>query len=572
MSNKKWRIRKKINKDLIKKFPEINPIILQLLFNRGMIEQKDIEEFLLPGYEFLENPFLFKDIKKAIKLVKETINRKEKIAIYGDYDADGVTSSAVLASFFKDIKVDFEIYIPDREKEGYGLNEKAIKYLAKKGVKLIITVDCGISGAKEVEMAKKMGIKTIITDHHEASGPLPKCPIINPKVDDNYPFRDLAGVGVAFKFVQALLRSGSKDINERKIEAFEKWLLDLVAVGTIADCMPLVSENRILVKYGLIVLNKTRRRGLKILMEKIGLNLGEINSRDISYRVAPRINAAGRMRHANLAYDLLMSNSTKKSIERSERLIEANLERQKITEKITKRILTEIGEKASQKVIFSFQKDCPVGILGLIAGRVSDIYNRPCFVLTEKDGEIIGSGRSIEGFDVMEGLQSMDDLFSHYGGHKGACGLSLKKREFLEKFKERFLNFANQKLKESDLVSVLKVDAEIYLNDIDWGLFDELQKFSPFGEKNSKPIFLTRNLKVFSSREVGQKGKHLKIFVNELLPDSSCSKDCIGFGLGEEWKDKLKSGDKIDLIYEIDENRWNGNREIQLKVIDLRKI
>ncbi|MBT4277946.1 single-stranded-DNA-specific exonuclease RecJ [Candidatus Falkowbacteria bacterium] len=558
----KWKVRKKIDKDFALKFPEVNSIILQLLNNREITEEQEMNEFLSPSYNLLGDAFLFSDMKKAVEKIEKAIQEKKKIVIYGDYDADGVTSTAVLSIGLKHLGAEVSIYIPDREKEGYGLNEQAIKKIKEKGAELIITVDCGISSFKEVELIKNLGMDIIITDHHFPPKKVPKCLIINPKSDKKYPFKDLAGVGVAFKLVQALLNN--------KNEAFEKWLLDLVAIGTIADCMPLIGENRVLTKYGLIVLNKTKRIGLQTLIDGASLKMGEIDSRSVSFRISPRINAAGRMRHASLAYDLLKSKSLDKANERVKKLNEANSERQKLTEKITKSILKEIGENPKDKVIFSLQKECPIGIVGLIAGKVTDVYKRPSFVLTEKDGEIIGSGRSIPSFDLIEILNELKDLFSHFGGHAGACGLTLKSKDLLSEFQKQFLSIANQKLTNDDLESVLNIDAEIDLNDITWGLFNDLIKFAPFGMGNTKPIFLTRNLKLLSKREVGQNGNHLKIFVNESLENSNCSKDCIGFGIAETWRENLKAGDKIDLLYEIDENHWNGNRELQLKVVDLR--
>lgn len=566
---KKWQIAKKINSDFINKFPEINPIILQLLHNRGVIEQTEIDEFLSPDYEKLHSPFLFSDIKKIIAKIKKAIEKNEKIFVYGDYDADGVTSSALLISCLRKINADCDIYIPHRENEGYGLNNKAIEIIAGKGAKLIITVDCGISDFQEVEFAKSLGIEIIITDHHIPPKKLPECLILNPHTDKNYPFKELAGVGVAFKLAQALLKELGQ---EKKLIAFEKWLLDLAAIGTIADCVPLLGENRIITKYGLIVLNKTKREGIKSLIKKAAINRDIIDSYNVSFQLSPRINAAGRMNHANSAYKLLMSKSQKNAEKLADELNKTNSDRQKLTDRITKEMISEIGDNPREKAIIFIKNECLIGILGLIAGKMTSLYSRPSLILTEKDGKLVGSGRSIPKFNLIRALENLKKLFSNFGGHSQACGFTLKEKGLFPEFKQNFLDLIDEKLESKDLSPIIKIAAEIKLSQITWQMFDELNKFKPFGQANSQPIFLTRNLKVLSSKEVGQNGNHLKIFVNSHSDSTSCNLDCIGFGIAKNWRGQLKAGNFIDLTYNIDENRWNGNRELQLKVVDLRII
>lgn len=566
---KKWQIAKKISSDFINKFPEINQVILQLLYSRGITEQREIDEFLSPDYEKLHSPFLFSDIKKIIAKIRKAIDKNEKIFVYGDYDADGVTSSALLISCLKKIGADCDIYIPHREKEGYGLNNKAIKFIADKGAKLIITVDCGITNIQEVEFAKNLGIEIIITDHHIPLKELPKCLILNPQADKNYPFKELAGVGVAFKLAQALLREFEKKKNFSAV-IFEKWLLDLAAIGTIADCVPLLGENRIITKYGLIVLNKTKREGLKSLIKKAVINKETLDSYNVSFQLSPRINAAGRMNHANAAYRLLMSGSQEKSEILTNELNNTNSDRQKLTDKITKEVISEIGDNPREKAIVFFKDKCLVGILGLIAGKITSLYNRPVIILTKKDGKIKASGRSIPKFNLIENLKKLKNLFEHFGGHSQACGLTLKDKNLLPEFKKKFLILADEKLGKKDLTPTINIGAEIKLNEIDWQIFDELLKFAPFGQNNLQPIFLTHNLKILSSKEVGQNGNHLKIFVSSHSEPTSRNLDCIGFGISKNWRGQLKAGKFIDLAYNIEENRWNGNRELQLKIVDLR--
>ncbi len=565
---KKWKVSQKPDKEFLDKFSEINPITLGLLFDRGITEQTAIEEFLSPKYNFLNDPFLFSQMEEVVEIINNSIKKEEKIIVYGDYDADGVTSSVVLVNCLRKIGAKCDVYIPDRAKEGYSLNKKAVNFLAKNGAKLIITVDCGISSYEEIELAKEKGIKVIVTDHHHVPKKLPDCPIINPHAENNYPFKNLAGVGVAFKLVQALLKRLGK--GKFSTEAFEKWLLDLVAIGTIADCVPLVGENRVLTKFGLMVLNKTQRYGLRALIEKSASALGEIDSQTVSFRLSPRINAAGRMNHASIAYNVLISNSLGEANKLVEELNNSNLERQRITERIVKKIISEVGDNPKNKIIISLQADCPVGIVGLVSGRITDFYNRPSFVATKQGGKITGSGRSIPKFNIINFLEEIKDFFSHFGGHTQACGFTLKDENLFSDFKKKVLEAGENKLTDEDLISILNIGAEISLSDINWGFFNDLEKFAPFGQDNIKPLFLTRNLKVLSSREVGQNGNHLKIFVNNHTEEENCSLDCIGFGLSQSWRGKLKTGDIIDLVYQIDENRWNGNRNIQLKVVDLR--
>ncbi|MEA2065048.1 MAG: single-stranded-DNA-specific exonuclease RecJ [Patescibacteria group bacterium] len=568
---KKWQIAKKITQEFIDKFPEINPVILQLLYSRGITEQEKIDEFLNPDYEKLHSPFLFSDIKKTIARIKKTISKNEKIFVYGDYDADGVTSSALLISCLKKIGADCDIYIPHRENEGYGLNNEAIKTISGKDAKLIITVDCGISDFQEVEFAKDLGIEIIITDHHAPPKKLPKCLILNPQADKNYPFKELAGVGVAFKLSQALLKEFAE---EKKFSAvvFEKWLLDLVAIGTIADCVPLLGENRIITKYGLIVLNKTKRAGLKTLIKKATINKDTLDSYNISFQLSPRINAAGRMNHANAAYKLLVSKSLEKAENLADELNKTNSDRQKLTDRITNEVISEIGDNPDKKAVILLKNECLIGILGLIAGKITSLYNRPSLILTEKNNKIVGSGRSIPKFNIIEALENLKDLFSNFGGHSQACGFTLKDKKIFPEFQKRFLELINEKLQNKDLLPIINIAAEIKLSQITWQVFDELNKFRPFGQANQQPIFLTRNLKVLSSKEVGQNGNHLKIFVNSHNEQVARNLDCIGFGIAKNWRGNLKAGNFIDLAYNIDENRWNGNRELQLKVVDLRII
>ena len=570
----KWRVAEIISEEFKNKFPEIDPVILQLLANRGIKTQEQIDEFLYPDYsQDIHDPFLFLDMEKAVERIFQAIEKKEKITVHGDYDADGVCSSLVVTSTLLAMGAETQVYIPHRELEGYGLNMQTVEELGKNGVKLIITTDCGISNRPEIKRAAELGMDVIITDHHAEPPNLPEAAfaIIDPHLArEKYPFRELAGAGVAFKLVQAILKSPHFAVYGSKVdpEAFEKWLLDLVAVATITDIMPLLGENRTIVKYGLLVLNKTQRIGLKKLIESLGLNKNkDLDARNVAFQIGPRLNAAGRIDHANQAYELLKTDDTAEVKNLVDALNKTNEGRQGLSEKVTTEARAQIGEDiGKQKILFAKGEGWPVGIVGLVAGKIADSFWRPTFVMTEKEDKIMGSGRSIPEFDIMEGLREVKELLSHYGGHSGACGFTLKNKKDLKKFEKILQKFAEKKLAGLELAATLNIDAEVRLEKINWELFELLEKFAPFGRANERPKYLGREFAVESFESVGTNGNHLRI---NLSQGNGIRKKFIGFCFGE-WCQKLKVGDKIDVVFEVDVNEWNGNRELQMKIIDLK--
>lgn len=574
---KKWQILPRISLEKQRLFPEINPIILQLLENRGLVNQSEIIEFFNFDYQKgVADPFLFSGMEKAVKKIFSAIREGKKITVYGDYDADGVCASAVLVKTLSELGAKADIYIPHRDKEGYGLNSQALKFLAKSKTDLIVTVDCGVSNYKEIVLANKLGLEVIITDHHHAPEKLPPAfVIINPKVPgESYPFKDLAGVGVAFKLAQGLISYHKKTIADQGLklnwEGFEKWLLDLVAVGTVADCVSLLGENRILVKYGLTVLNKTKSLGLKELIKIARISNKILIAEQISFQIAPRLNAAGRINHANNAFKLLSTTSRDTAQNLASDLEKDNSKRQRITEKILKEAKVQLDLAARQKLLFILGKNWPASIIGLVAGKFSDEFNLPVIIASKVDDKVIGSGRSIPQFNIIEALEKLKKYFSHYGGHAQACGFSLKKKKEIEFFKKDIIDLANTFLAGLDLTPTIAIDAEINLSQIDWPLYQEINKFSPFGMGNPEPVFLTHNLSVLSHRQVGQNGKHLKLSISNLDEEKINNFDGIGFNLASFWLDKIKTGDKIDLVYRIEANQWNGDQQLQLKVVDLK--
>ena len=570
----KWKVAEQISDDFKNKFPEIDPVILQLLANRGIKTQEQIDEYLYPDYsQDIHDPYLFLDMEKAVERVFRALEKKEKITVHGDYDADGVCSALVVVSALSAMGADVQVYLPHRELEGYGLNMQTVEELGKNGVNLIITTDCGISNRLEIKRAAELGIDVIITDHHAEPPNLPEdaFAIIDPHLArEKYPFRDLAGAGVAFKLVQAILRSPKFKTSDFKIdpEGFEKWLLDLVAIATITDIMPLLGENRTLVKYGLLVLNKTQRMGLKKLIESLGLNKNkDLDAKNVAFQIGPRLNAAGRIDHANQAYELLKTDDVSDVDNLVGALNKTNEGRQGLSERVMAEARAQIGEDVGEeKVLFAKGEGWPVGIVGLVAGKIAENFWRPTFIMTERDGVIMGSGRSIPEFDMMEGLHETKELLSHYGGHAGACGFTLKNKKDLKKFEKILKKFAEKKLSGMELVPNLNIDAEVRLEKINWELFELLEKFAPFGKANERPRYLGQEFIVESFESVGTNGNHLRI---NLSQGNGVRKKFIGFCLGE-WCQKLKVGDKIDVVFEVDVNEWNGNRELQMKIIDLK--
>jgi len=574
---KRWLVKPVADRSIIDQFPELNNIIVQLLFNRGLTSQAAIDDFLNPSYDdHSHSPFLFSDMEQAVGRIFAAIRQKEKIMIYGDYDADGVCASAILFSTLKAFGADVDIYIPFRDTEGYGLNQKVVKRIINQGFQLLITVDCGIANKEEIEILNQGGVAVIVTDHHQEPPTLPQAlAIINPMVKNSgYPFPFLSGAGVAFKLCQALAISQEQlDFPVKLPAGFEKWLMDLVAIATIGDIMPLIGENRVLVKYGLIVLNQTRRPGLQKLIEATN-GSAKIDSQYVGWRIVPRLNAAGRINHASVAFDLLTTDSVSVAAKLVDILEKNNKDRQNLTDKILREADKQVIEQVEKnKILWAVGDDWPTGILGLVAGRLCDRHHRPVLAVsrqqeaTKKGGKYVGSGRSISVFDITAALKKNDHLLERYGGHSQACGFSVSGQDNFLKFQDSLSQLANQAITKEDLKSIVDIDADINLEEVNWNLVGELEKFAPFGEGNLSPLFLIRQLNIEQLYPVGNDGQHLKVIVSQ--NGSPAKHKLIGFSFGD-WCAKLKVGDKIDIVFELGVNEWNGNRELQLKLMDLR--
>lgn len=573
---KNWQLASPLTASDREKFPELPAVVLQLLWNRGINTQEKIDEFLNPDYSTdIHDPFLFQDMKKTVERINQAIAKDELIVIHGDYDADGVCASAILYSTLKILGAKhLDVFLPDRELEGYGVNKNTIEVIASAQTKLLITCDCGISNKPEVELANQLGMDVIITDHHTVPKDLPPAySIIHSKMPgDTYPDQGLSGGAVAFKLTQALLKSQNKVDGDK----YEKWLLDLVAISLVGDMMPLVGEARTLTRYGLIVLNKTKRLGLKHLIEIARLNK-DLNTHNIGFQIAPRLNAAGRMKHANTALQLLLTEDNDEALELARELDSNNQKRQKETAKMmaeAEEIITK-EKQTDNPVIFVLHQDWPIGLIGLVASRLCDAHYRPVIVMTQKDGYIQGSGRSIDEINIISKITELKKYFAKFGGHPQACGFTFTEDADLTKFKDEFSQLVGTEIKKKKIVPILPVDAVLDLNAINWDMYDLLQKFEPFGEANPEPSYWLKGLQVAGVDSMGAQNQHLKLLVKQ---DNGVARKIVGFCFGDEkkagknWCTALKPGDIIDAVVQISVNEWNGNRELQLKLIDIKKI
>lgn len=566
----KWRIK---NENVNRRQPvgKYHPIVLGLLKNRDIEKESEIDAFFNSSYENLSKSMEISNMKKAVERIILAKEKKERIVIFGDYDADGVTATALIYEALENLGFkNISAYIPDRQAEGYGINEKALEYLKKQKTNLIITVDCGISNWKEINKARELKIDVIITDHHNIPEKLPEafC-IINPHIPNSgFKSANLAGVGVAFKLVQALFEK----INPDKQDQI-KWMLDIVGIGTIADCVPLIGENRILVRYGLLVLSKTRRIGFQEMFKvgKIKISENDVpDARKVAFQIAPRINAAGRMDHASVSYNLILEKDRPKARSLALEVEDKNQERQKITAEIFReiKILAQNSFK-DKNFIFTENEHWPVGILGLVAGKITEEFKKPSVILQKQKKEYVGSLRSIPEVNIMDVLRECSEFMTKFGGHAQAAGVTVP-HEKISKFYEKFSEAVDKRMKNKKIVSALEIDLEIFPEDIDWNLVSELKKMEPFGEGNPEPVFLMKNLNIVDLHACGNGSKHLKL---SLRGDGSSPKifDSIGFGFGNKFPD-LKNNDKIDIVFGLKEDEWNGNKKIQLNLSDLKKI
>lgn len=559
--NKKWQLNE-VNDELADKIANefnISKIVASIIANKGLKDNNEIEVFLHPRRGDFHNPFLMPDMDKAVARILKAIENKEKVAIYGDYDVDGITSSTVLHRFLEERGLHTDIYIPNRLNEGYGLNKKEIEAIAETKHTLIITVDCGITGYDEIEYAKTFGIDTVVTDHHEPPEKLPDAiAVVDCKRKDNkYPFNGLAGVGVAFKLTQAL----AIKLNLPE-ESYLKYL-DIVCVGTISDIVPLVDENRTISKLGLRLVKQTRNIGLKVLLESIGYK--KIDSNTISFGIAPRINACGRMGHEKEALKLFLTNNIEEAKQITQKLNEYNLQRQEIEKRIFDEAQELMQNPEEQKLpcIVLRKENWHHGVIGIVSSKITDMYFKPSILMCIEDKEAKGSGRSIPGFDIHEALENCKENIKQFGGHSMAIGITIDNDKF-DDFKKQIEEYAESK-QISEIVPVLNIDEKVQLKNINLSDIKDLELLEPFGEANKPPIFQINNLKIESIRTLTQ-GKHLKLDVKE----ENTRFSAIGFNLGNLAND-YKIGDKVNIAGFLEINSFNGMDSIQINIKDIMK-
>lgn len=543
----------------------MNPILTQLLVERGITTESAAKRFFRPQLADLINPFLMKDMDIAVDRLNDAMGRKERILVYGDYDVDGCTAVALVYKFLQQFYSNIEYYIPDRYEEGYGVSRKGIDYAKQQGVKLIIILDCGIKAINEIAYAKEQGIDFIICDHHVPDEVMPPAvAILNPKrTDDSYPFKHLCGCGVGFKFMQAFAKNNSIPFS-RLIP-----LLDLCAVSIAADIVPVVDENRILAYHGLKQLNQNPSIGLKAIIDICGLNGRELSMSDIVFKIGPRINASGRMENGKESVDLLVEKDFSTALSQAKHINEYNEQRKDIDKQMTEEaniIVSKLENQRHQSSIVLYDENWKKGVIGIVASRLTEIYFRPTVVLT-RDGEFAtGSARSVMGFDVYAAIKSCRDLLVNFGGHTYAAGLTLRWDDIPE-FRRRFQEFVDEHIMPEQQEANINVDAIIDFKDISKRLYNDLKRFSPFGPGNTKPLFCTKAVYDYgTSKVVGREQEHIKL---ELV-DSKSSTVVNGIAFGQSAAARyIKSKRSFDIVYTIEDNVFKRN-QVQLQIEDIR--
>jgi single-stranded-DNA-specific exonuclease len=541
----------------------VTPLQAQLLINRSISDGPSAKAFLSARLSQMADPMLLRDMDRATAFVVATIESRKPITIYGDYDADGLTSTALLWNFFSELGVPVSYYVPHRLKEGYGLNQEAVRKIAEKGNGLLLTVDCGISNRDEIDLAKRLGLEIVVTDHHQLPGDFePLCPMVNPQRPDClFPSKDLAGVGVAFLLavsVRAALRQRGwatclPDLRE---------YLDLVALGTVADRAPILGQNRILVKNGMKRLLKSRWEGIRALNRICHLAGPGLTTYDLSFRLAPRLNAPGRMDGPELGMEILTSSEKTAADELAARVNTSNTQRQELERHILDQIeviLENTGQAARSRILFLAGENWHPGVLGIVASRLVDRYHRPALVMTYRDGAVKGSARSVRGFNIHGALCRFDHLFDRFGGHAQAAGFTLK-AQHLDPLRDGLEEVARQSLTEDELRPSMDVDAALGLGQVDLEMVLAVEALAPFGEGNPEPVFLTRGLEVIGAKVIAE--RHLKLALRQ---DGGVF-EVIGFGQAQK---RPKLGKKVDMVFTPEIDHWQGNRRVRLRMLDI---
>ncbi len=562
---KRWRVAQPAPDAYQVQFSDLHPMVVQVLYNRNLSTPEQVRTFLQGQFE-PDDPFQMQGIHPAVTRLRQAILAGEPIAVYGDFDADGVTATALLVLALRALGGTVQPYIPHRVEEGYGLHRDALTELAAQGIRVLVTVDCGIRFPAEIAHARRLGVDVIVTDHHILGSEPLDAVVVNPHQSScPYAYKGLAGVGLAYKLAQALLRTNRQDPLHGQARLEEQDLLDLVAVGTVADLAPLNGENRALVIRGLQRLNSDPRPGIEALLLQAGQRPGQIDAGTIGYALGPRLNAAGRIAHAKTAYQLLTTEYPEEAKRLAEHLNDLNQERQRLTAETQERARQiAFTEQANQPLLFVADPQFPAGVVGLVASRLAEEFYRPAIIVELGPETSRGSARSIPEFHITDALDACADLLVQHGGHAAAAGFTVRTSD-LPQLQARLLTIAAGQLAGCDLTATLSIDAAIPLREVSWQLWEALQPLRPFGEGNPEPLLVSRNVQVRRQRAVGADGAHLKL----LLADGPVVWDGIAFRQGE-WADHLP--DRIDIAYHVQLNEWNGQRRLQLNIQDIHPI
>jgi len=571
MRSHNWKLQKKASKAFFEQYPEYHALVTQILWNRNVRTQQAVDAFFNPDYETdTHDPRLLKGMEEAVTIVVAAIEKGEHILVYGDYDADGVCASTVLYETFNTLGAKkVSVYIPHRQDEGYGLNDEAIRKAARDGVQLVITVDCGSTNVSQVALAKELGMRIVVTDHHTVLRVAPAADaFVNPhQKGDEYPFKGLSGTAVAFKLACALVDIWRKEHpNEAPAPGWEKWLLDLVALSTITDVMPLVGENRALVRWGLVVLAQTRREGLRALMRVSGVvptleratSTTNLNPFTLGFALGPRLNAAGRMEHAQLAFDLLNATTVEEADRLAKLLDAANRRRQTVVRDILLQIPYEDIADAPAVVVGS--EAWPIGVLGIVAGRIADTHGKPAFIYQRQEARLVGSARTPAHIHTVRVLQSCESILEKFGGHAQAGGFTA--------------TLANESALRQGIIAhvstlehrdpSLSIDAPIKPADISWETHDALSTLAPYGQDNPEPVFLLKGMRLASKQEVG-KGAHIRC----ILEADGYSLKAMGFRLAAS-AELFSAGDMVDTVVRLAVDEYNGRRDLMVELVDMK--
>ena len=543
----------------------VHPALGHLLFQRGFTTPQEAKRFFRPQLTDLHDPFLMNDMQEAVDRLNEAMIRKERIMVYGDYDVDGCTAVALVYKFLRDFYPNVDYYIPDRYDEGYGVSKKGVEFAAESGVSLIIVLDCGIKAIEEIAYAKELGIDFIICDHHVPDAELPcAVAILNPKREDNhYPYTDLSGCGVGFKFMQAFAQSNGIEFNQLH------QLLDLCVISIASDIVPIMGENRILAYHGLRILNSKPSVGLRAVCEICGVGDREVTMNDIIFKIGPRLNASGRMQNGKEAVQLLVERNPAEALELANLIDQYNDARKDLDKQMTEEAI-EIAKQTpgidDHRSVVIYNETWHKGVIGIVASRLTELYYRPAVVLTHSEGIATGSARSVSGFDVYSAVQHCADLLENFGGHTYAAGLSLKV-EHVEEFKQRFEAYVSEHILDEQTQPTLDIDAQLDFSDINMKFYQDLKKFSPFGPGNPKPIFFTPRVYDYgTSKVVGRGQEHIKL---ELV-DNKSSNVMNGIAFGQSSQARyIKTKRAFDICYTLEENTHKRG-EVQLQIEDIR--